>query len=64
MHQFSITKGDTINCYICIYSCKKKLVVTFWRRVLITNAHFNLKRKAAYHQFSLPFYVKTQERHC
>lgn len=42
----------------------EKYLMPFLGRLQVTNAHFNLKRKAPSHQFSMPDYIKTQVRHC
>lgn len=62
MYQFRLPNvTELVVLLLCIPV--EKLVMTFLGRPQVTNAHFNLKRKASSHQFSMPDYVKTQVRH-
>lgn len=63
MYQFRLPNViELVALFLCILV--EKLVMTFLGRLQVTNAHLNLKRKAASHQFSMPDYIKTQVRHC
>lgn len=63
MYQFRLPNvTELVVLLLCILV--ENLVMTFLGRLQVTNAHFNLKWKAASHQFSMPDYLKTEVRHC
>lgn len=57
MYQFRLPNvTELVVILLCISVAKH--MMTFLGRLQVTNAHFNLQRKASSHQFSVADYIK------